>query len=244
MTYFLTDEKLEVGKEYILKGEEASHILKSRRLKKGESFNIQDVDNHRFKVSPDNIQRHQLSFIPLEQIPCPKEPTFKINLFQALVKEKATDFIIQKATELGVSKICFFESKNSQILKNSKEIEKKLDRWKKIALEACKQSDRLTPPDVLFQKDLNDCEDQSGDIFSQYPAYILDIEGAGTIPKDLLSSQGGVNLVIGPEGGFSGDEFQTIKMEKLYLGPRILRADTAAISSLVLMQFLVGDLSK
>lgn len=244
MTYFLTDETLEVGKEYTLKGEEASHILKSRRLKKGEGFHIQDAMNTRFKVSPRELHRHHLTFIPVEKVECPKEPEFKIHLFQALVKEKAADFIIQKATELGVSRLYFFESQNSQILKSQKEIDKKLERWKKIALEACKQSDRLTPPDIFFEKDISCVSSIAKQSLEAFPTFILDIEGKGAAASDALKSLKGVNILVGPEGGFIEEEFSELKTEKLYLGPRVLRADTAAISSLVLMQYLLGDLSK
>lgn len=239
MTYFLTDETIEIGQEYILKGEEAAHILKSRRLKKREFFNIQDKNNNRFKVSPGKLQRHQLTYIPFEQIICPKEPDFKINIFQALVKEKATDFIIQKATELGAAHICFFESQNSQIIKHQKEVDKKLERWNKIALEACKQSDRQIPPKVIFRKTLS-----SDDLFSDCSTYILNSYSKETLSQKDLFPLNGVNLVIGPEGGFLENEFSSINMKSLYLGPRILRADTAAISSLVLMQYLAGDLSR
>src|SRR4051812_24429664 len=101
MSYFFSSEKLETGKTANVSGEEARHILLSRRAKKGEKVLLQDLSGKRFETEILSADKKSLSVLVGEEVPAPKEPDTEIILLLALVQEKALDVILQKATELG-----------------------------------------------------------------------------------------------------------------------------------------------
>ncbi len=146
MTYFLYSGEIEEEIEFHLEGEEALHILRSRRVKKNQEIAVQDRNFRRYLVKVREKKRRSLVLYPLTRLTTPPEPDFKIHLYQAIVKEKAMDNIIQKSTELGVVSLILFHSDYSQ--NTDLDPEKKLDRWQRISWEACKQSGRLKPPEI------------------------------------------------------------------------------------------------
>ena len=111
MPYFYFDGIIQLQDPFVIKGEEASHILQSRRIKRGEIIQVQDQTYDRFQVQVENIHRNSLSLLPLRVQNTPPPSKFSIHLYQAIVKEKALDLIIQKTTEMGVSSIGFFHSR-------------------------------------------------------------------------------------------------------------------------------------
>lgn len=240
MSYFLTDQKLTKNQSFRLEGEEANHLLKSRRVLPGEKIEIQDIEHKRFLANVEEVAKRYLILRPTSEIKTPKKSPIDIHLYQALVKEKAIDFIVQKGTELGVTSITFFHSVFSQRLK--KDQEKLIGRWKKIAWEACKQSGRVSPPEIFFHSK-NDLQGLfGGGNNSQNVSICLDTTGDTKNLASFKSNPKSINLLIGPEGGWQEEELDAIKIEKVHFGPRILRADTAAIAAISALQFLFGDL--
>src|SRR4051812_12837296 len=98
MSYFLSGQNLEIGKQYALVGEEARHILLSRRMKVGEEFNLQGADGKRFVVELTEVNKNRLTVRAISKISIPQEPKTPIVLLQAVINEKAFDFILQKGT--------------------------------------------------------------------------------------------------------------------------------------------------
>ncbi|MGK0290597.1 MAG: 16S rRNA (uracil1498-N3)-methyltransferase, partial [bacterium] len=183
------------------------------------------------------IKKGKVTANVLQQIETPEESPLRIHLFQAFVKEKAFDFILQKSTELGVASIHILETKFSQKLPQAKLIEKKIQRWEKIAWEACKQSGRVKPPEIHIHKDWQNIPFEE----YSYPIYCLHTKKTEeAVVWDTLDSND-VGLVIGPEGGFSENEVSD-ELKMVHLGKRILRADTASITGVSILQFLFGDL--
>jgi len=108
MPYFLYEGRLECGQEAELTGKEAAHASKSRRLREGEIFEVQDEQPQRFEAKVLENARNQLSFIVENRLEPPTESPLKLELWQALPREKALEMILQKGTELGVSNsFCF-----------------------------------------------------------------------------------------------------------------------------------------
>ncbi len=156
MSYFLFNGIINPNKDdLILKGDEARHITLSRRIHAGDELQIQDNTFKRYLCKVKHTQKEQITFSIIQSIVTPSDPILKINLFQALLKEKAMDNIVQKVTELGIFSIKIMETQFSQRVHKNKSIEKVLARWQKIALEACKQSDRLIPPAIHFTADIS-----------------------------------------------------------------------------------------
>ena len=243
MPYFVFEGTITPGKAFVITGNEANHIIQSRRIRPGEVILIQDQQNARFETEVSNIKNEKIELLPLRRQNIGQFTSFKIHLFQALVKEKSLDFIIQKTTELGVTSITFFHSRYSQRLKSKDLINRKLTRWNKIALEACKQSGRLTPPSVGFVPNLQK-SDQFLPATSIKTFSTICLTSVGnTVSMNQIQGDGkGLNLLVGPEGGWEESDLDTIDCQIVHLGPRILRAETAAVSAVGILQYLFGDL--
>ncbi len=221
-----------------MSGDEARHILLARRMKKGEKFNLQGKDEKRYLVEIIDIDRYSLKLKAFSEIKTPPEPKVKITLFQGYVNEKALDFIFQKSTELGAHKIILFNSQNTATKLTEELFKKKNDRWQKILWEAAKQSDRVHPPELEYLKSVDDVIKSSKE-YGQL--FLCDI--AGQSPKNLDQSFKSCSIAVGPEGGFTVEEVGGFKKlpncTPITLGPILLRAETAALSSLsIISNFL------
>lgn len=243
MSYFLSPTALKTGDIIELTGEEARHILLSRRIEIGEIIEVQGPDLKRLEAEVISIEKRSLSIQALKEIHVPEESPLRITIFQALVKEQPLDLIIQKATELGVDKINLFASKNSN--ERFKDVDKKLTRWNKIAEEAAKQSGRVRGVSVEYIDDFKKIKDLSVEldrIFLLEP--ISKKSFLELFEKDRVAKS--IGILVGPEGGFTEDEVGELSKIRNFtpisIGPRILRADTAAVSSSAIVQALWGDI--
>jgi len=237
MSYFIFDGILKPNQPVTLEGEEALHLLNSRRIHPGEEIEIQDANYQRFQAKVNSVGKKSLLLQPLVQIEPPLEPTFKINLFQALIKDKPLELVLQKATELGVATICLFQSTYSQRLK--KEPDKQLSRWRKICVEACKQSGRTKPPALSFLNSLADYQPKSPDI----PLIQFSTSPQNQKLNTLDPKANEIELFIGPEGGWQSAELEHLQVIPINLGLRVLRSETAAIAAVSIFQYLFGDMS-
>lgn len=243
MPYFLFSGVIQNGLCFVVKGDEASHILNARRIQIGEVIQIQDQNALRYEARVEQMTHKSLTLLPLNSLLTPWESPLHIHLYQALVKEKALDTIIQKCTELGVYSICFFQSRYSQRLHTKTGLEKKRQRWCRIAVEACKQSGRVTPPDIIFISDLSKFHQVSEESsIETIPTFCLESSGE-TFPMDSIDINGKeINLIVGPEGGWELGELPEKVFQRVHLGPRILRSETASLAAVSILQFLYGDL--
>jgi len=247
MSYFIFDGVLNLGKQYKLKGEESSHITKSRRLRPGDSFLVQDQQGQRFEAILKSFERNSLLFTPHKPVAIPPTSSLRIEVVQALPKQKALDFILQKTTELGVSRLDVFYGRHSPKTFRVSEMQHHLKRWQRIVLEATKQCGRQFPPEIHFHPNISAVLEA----LTECPnSWILVPETADAVSwkkstsyrYDLIKHH---RVLIGPEGGFHQDEIKLSLrsgIRPVYLGPRILRSETAAMSSVSILQFLWGDL--
>lgn len=240
MSYFLSSQILSLNSVVEIHGEEARHILLARRMKKGESFNLQGSDEKRYKVEITDINKNNLKLKVVESVLVPTEPKVKITLFQSYLSEKALDFILQKGTELGAFKIVLFNSQNTATKLSKEGFIKKEERWNKILWEAAKQSDRVHPPTLEFFDNLDNVI-LSAKMFDK--VLLCDIAGEpvknlGNLSQSFKSCA----IIIGPEGGFAQEEIvRIIKLPNsvsVSLGPVLLRAETAALAMLSIVRNL------
>ncbi len=241
MSYFLSGQKLQADKEYKLEGEEAGHVLLSRRIKKGEKVNLQGVDEKRYLVEVVQVGKKDLVVNVLEEIPTPQELKAELVLLQSAVSEKALDFIFQKSTELQASKIILFNSQNTATRLTKEQFEKKYQRWNKILWEAAKQSDRVRPPKLEFLEGVREVLSAASG-FNKF--ILLDPEGDSfRNSKFEIQNSNSFGIVIGPEGGFTSQEVSQFKKlpncQLVSLGPILLRAETAAIASLAICKTIL-----
>ena len=219
-------------------GKEQSHyLLQVMRLKEGASVALFNGRDGEWWGRLSEAGKKSASIEPVQQMRAQQaEPD--IWLCFAPIKHGRIDFLVQKAVELGASHLQPVETKRTIVSRVN------LDRLQANAVEAAEQSERLSVPEVAPMVKLNT-------LLAEWPAerllIIADETGGGLPPHALLPELIGQKLavLIGPEGGFAPGELQQISglksVRRMSLGPRILRADTAALAALSCVQALCGD---
>jgi 16S rRNA (uracil1498-N3)-methyltransferase len=227
MSYFLYPEKLYIGISATLIKEEAAHLLLSRRVKVGEKVEIQDTTPNRFLCAVTQLGKKEITFTPLQSIPLPSGPKRIVQVYQALTAEQTMHVIIQKLTELGVQTLHVFPSRHSPGNISSQ----KLPRWKRISLEAAKQSGRPHPMDIYIHMNWPLTSTASTGTSIQLSQNARD--PLSTVLNNT-EKKGPITLWVGPEGGWSADEthlLTTLKAHGAHMGSYILKAETAAIAA-------------
>ena len=156
MSYFLSNEALQEGQTVTLAGEEAAHILSARRMRPGETFELQDPAGRRFAVELCPAPPRKVLARVLRPAALPPSPPLRLTLLQAAVKDKANEAVLRQATELGVARMIVFPSAyapgrpRERHRKRHYEAggDKAHERWLRIAWEACKQCGRPAPPAI------------------------------------------------------------------------------------------------
>lgn len=225
----------------VIEGPEAHHIRKVLRLSPGALITLFDGTGRIYKARIEAVDRDTVKTSLLETCAIADDRP-SLHLCMALLKGKKMDFIIQKATELGVSSIRPFLSDHSAAKPPG---DSKENRWQRIALEACKQCNRPVPPNCLPLGDFSAVLETPGAFDSKLMLWEHEKEQSlGQIIKPS-SPPGSVLFLVGPEGGFSETEHEqalAAGFMPVTLGSRTLRAETAGFAAMVILQFLLGNL--
>lgn len=227
-------------------GEKAKYLATVLRCKEGEELEIFDGKGASLKTIIRRITKKEILAEVVEAMEGNKKASLTITLIQGLLKGEKMDLVIQKTTELGIGKIAPVITERSQLRET-----RKLDRWKKIAEEAARQCGRSDIPDISEPLSFNEIFTEKAISDGPDSLNLLFWEKGGLPLKEAVSLQASaselqpVRILIGPEGGFSSGEVELAKAHGCIvtsLGKRILRAETAAIAAVTLVQFLIGDL--
>ena len=217
-------------------GDEARYLSTVLRIRKGEGIEVAGEGGRRVMAEVVSVRKAEVELLLSEELPSRPEPSTGIVLAQGVLKGAKMDLVVQKATELGVMGIVPVITERGQVRQT-----RKSERWRKIALEAARQCGRSALPEISEPLGLGEFLEASllpGIVF-----YEQEPEALGNAPIDLSS---GLVLLVGPEGGLSRQEVD-MALEHGYksrgLGANILRAETASIAAVALIQFLSGRLS-
>ncbi|MBF0277964.1 MAG: 16S rRNA (uracil(1498)-N(3))-methyltransferase [SAR324 cluster bacterium] len=250
MSYFLFDGRLEEGQQACLSGEEARHLIHSRRVKKGEFIELQDQSKQHFQVVLQEVERHRLTFQVKNKLPVRAPSSLSLEILVGLPKEKSLNWIIQKVTELGAERLLVFTAHLSARSITKRQEEKTLERWRKIAQEACKQCGRQIPPEILLFSNLKELL-SSLEIVSQQWVLSAESHAKSGTSLDRFKQASSCSLqhriLVGPEGGLHDEELSlacALGMKEIQLGPRILRTETAVVAMTSILQFLYGDIGE
>ncbi|NIO47879.1 MAG: 16S rRNA (uracil(1498)-N(3))-methyltransferase [Candidatus Aminicenantes bacterium] len=226
----------------LLYGDEHHHLSRVARIKPEEKVWLFDEQGANYLAKVEEI-RKDMTRLSILQTLDKNKPKVKITLAQAILKSKKMDLIIQKSTELAVTNIIPVLTART-IVKVEEKIQKKIERWKKIALEAVKQSQRSFLPSISsptpVKKLIEERREEKKLLLSENRGkYLRDIliEYSGSelnMPKPPSS----VLILVGPEGGWTEEEEEFILSngyEAVSLGVQTLRAETAALCGLVLI---------
>lgn len=233
-------------KRIVLSVDESKHLRDVLRLKEGEEVFVFDGEGQEFQCEIERIGRgnkETVLQIHHRVEPARPESPLSMTLCMGLLKGEKFDLVIQKATELGISHIIPVQTKRSDVkLKSADDAVKKLTRWRRLALEASKQSGRAFIPIIeLPQKFSFVINNFSGE--TEERLFFSERDGGS-----LSSSLKNVSIVtafVGPEGGWEDDEINEARKagwQIITLSGRILRAETAAIAVTALLQHMLGDL--
>lgn len=167
------------------------------------------------------------------------ESPLNITLAQGVSKGERMDYTIQKAVELGVTRIAPLSTERSVVNLKGERLEKKLAHWQGVIVSACEQCGRNRLPELLPWQSLDEWL-QKG---LQGSGLLLDHRATSSV--DSLNTTDAITLLIGPEGGLAEEERQrayAVGYQGLRLGPRVLRTETAALTALAALQSRWGDL--
>ncbi len=221
-----------------LAADEARHLRDVLRLKPGDEVYVFDGLGHEFRSTVSNIRRDFAELhIDAEVEPAKPESQLQLNLGVALLKGEKFDLVVQKATELGVTRSTPLNTRYADIhLRDTSDATKRVTRWQRIAIEAAKQSGRAFVPEITLPVAFEKVEvEGTGVMFSEHDGEAL----------ESLPGTSSITALVGSEGGGTDEEIESARARGFHvvtLGGRILRAETAAIAVTVLMQHRFGDL--
>lgn len=243
MFQFFVEPGQITAQEAEITGGDVNHIRNVLRMKAGEQVRISDQQGQDFLCRIEKLEESRI-LLRIQEKCQGTEPPIKITLFQGLPKGDKMELVVQKGVELGASEIVPVAMQNCVVKLDQKRAEHKRARWQAIAESAAKQSRRSLVPVV-----------RPVCTFSEAAAYARELDvrlfpyeqerGMAHTREVLQKVKKGdsVGIFIGPEGGFSAGEVESIRheMEIISLGNRILRTETAGLAALAMLLYEVEE---
>ena len=241
-TFFVASEAI-VPPTVRITGPLLQHLRASLRLQPGELLTVTDERGRRYRAEIAEVSIGTLIGRILDTTSAPPKTSPSIVLAQSLLKGEKMDWVIQKATELGVARIAPVLASHSVVRPRADRIEHQLARWQRIALEAAQQSERWSVP--VIDEPATVPHLLSTSKTAAVKILLAERSDGASLSSLPLRNEGDVWLLIGPEGGWEEAEFRHMREQGFVgvtLGPRILRAETAAIAALTILQSRLGEL--
>ncbi len=246
----LPDESLQ-GRPFDLPDDVAHYLRDVRRLDVGAAVELFDGTGRVLRGKLQQVTDHGVAvFVEEDTTDTSRESPCEVTLLPVMPKRKRWRWVIEKATELGVRRIEPLTSDHAVVDIPDDRVASKLERWQKILGSAARQSERAVTPTISAPMSLEDrLEAYSPEGLAVAPAARSDGPSLDSVLSESDASgsdaPGAVDLWVGPEGGFSDGELQAMESRDITLcrlGPRILRAETAAVAAITTIQTRLGDL--
>ena len=240
LTRSFVDLPLQVGAEVPLPDGVAAHLLRVLRLGAGDECVLFNGDGHDYHARIATAGKRHATAGILRTSRVDTESTLRITLLQGIARGEKMDWILQKATELGVARILPVTSDRSEVKLDAQRADKRLAHWRGIVIAACEQSGRAVVPEVAPPQAL-----AAAAALRDGRGVILDPFAEASVSALPCDSPGACTIAIGPEGGWSPrDRGQLVEagFDGLRLGPRVLRTETAGIAAIAVLQARFGDL--
>lgn len=241
-TRLYIDGRYSRGSVVELDADKARYLGRVLRLHIGDTISVFDGQGSEHNAEILALGKATARLKVTEPLDTQTESALRLHLVQGISRGQRMDFVVQKATELGVKRITPVLTEYGAIKLDAARAARRRDHWQGVAASACEQCGRVRLPLIDAPLSLRDW-------FAEKPAnvdrqFILR-PGARTPLLDAGEPATKVCLLIGPEGGFSDKEYEDAGLmgfESVSLGPRILRTETAAVAALALLQSRWGDL--
>jgi 16S rRNA (uracil1498-N3)-methyltransferase len=233
------EQPLAAGKAANLAGTAANHIARVLRLREGDALTLFDGRGGEYAAHITGIRKETVQVDVQEHRPIERESALDLTLVQGVSRGERMDWVMQKATELGVRRIVPVLTERTVVRLDDKQGERKVQHWRAIVIAACEQCGRNRVPEVAvplaFHAALRTLDADTTRVL---------LSPAGTLRVRDLPRPAKVTLLIGPEGGLSENEEHAAVaagFRQVQLGPRILRTETAALAALAALQHDFGD---
>jgi 16S rRNA (uracil1498-N3)-methyltransferase len=232
-----------------LVADEARHLREVLRLKPGDEVYVFNGEGKEFLSRIDESRRDTAHLQIIREVePARPESPLQLTLALALLKGEKFDLVVQKVTELGVARVVPVITRHADIrLRDESDAAKRVTRWQRIAMEAAKQSGRAVVPAVASVITFASLIETTSE--GERSSYLMfserDGQSLSQAKKNLAAAAKPMTALVGSEGGWSDEELAAARAADwgiVTLGGRTLRAETAAISVIVLLQHIFGDL--
>ena len=243
---FYSVEKLQIGSTIKLSDNAATHATRVMRLNVGDALILFCGNGFDYECTLISVKKNEALAQVKSSEKVDNESNLNITLLQGISAGDRMEYTLQKAVELGVTKIIPIKTERSIVKLSPERAEKRLEHWQNIVVSACEQSRRAVIPQVEAPITLA--------LWLAETASPLNSEGktlriifdplANKKLADLTMPQGEIELLIGAEGGLSTDEMALATQcgfASVQLGKRILRTETAPLAAIAAMQTLWGD---
>lgn len=241
LTRVYVEAALDAGTRGLVSGNAANHIARVLRLGVGDAVTLFDGRGGEYAARIEALKKDTVEVAIGEHLAIERESRLSVTLAQGVARGERMDWVIQKATELGVRHIVPLFTKRSVVRLDPGQAQKKLQHWRGIVIGACEQCGRNHLPQLSAPCDLEEF------LASATPnaATRLLLSPTGALRIGAIKPLSAVTVLIGPEGGLAPEETEAALAHGyvgVQLGPRILRTETAAIAALAALQQALGDL--
>jgi 16S rRNA (uracil1498-N3)-methyltransferase len=252
LTRVFIQGELQSGSVVELPRETAAHLAKVLRARSGDEVVLFNGDGREFTGAVEKVQGSRVSASIGAARMIDRESPFQLTLVQCVPRGDRMDFIVQKATELGVVRIIPVLSQRSVVRLDEGQAASKQLHWRAVAVSACEQCGRNRLPIVAVPQPLLNHlgalaqADESLRLVLEPERARRTERGAQSIDIASPQSVSLAEIAIGPEGGFAPEELEAFDLSsfsRVSLGPRVLRTETAAIAAIVVLQARFGDMS-
>ena len=233
-------EALHVGQELVLSEAASNHLVRVLRLGVNDTCMLFNGDGFDYLAKIISVAKRGAGVEITASHAVTNESPVHITLVQGIARGEKMDWILQKATELGVHRIVPVVTDRTEVKIDSERSEKKMHHWLGVVASACEQSGRARLPEIIEPCPLSHWPLQD----KNFNKFTLDPHGVFGF-SDLASTKPiAVTFAVGPEGGFSERDLATLKaggFQGLRMGPRILRTETAGLAAIAALNVLCGD---
>jgi 16S rRNA (uracil1498-N3)-methyltransferase len=240
LTRVYVEEKLAAGKSCVVEGSAANHIMRVLRLRDGDALTLFDGHGGEYSARIAAFRRDSVQVEVQEHRDVERESRLDLTLAQGISRGERMDWVMQKATELGVTRIVPVITERTVVKLDERQSARKVEHWRAIVIAACEQSGRNRVPEVTTPCAFHEVLREDARAGRK-----LLLSPIGSLNARDLALTGSATLLVGPEGGLSPDEHDLAigaGFEQVRMGPRILRTETAAIAALTILQHDFGDL--
>jgi len=235
------EEPLASGAHCLVAGSAANHMVRVLRLGVGAAVTLFDGAGGEYAACIESLRKDAVRIAVGDHTAVERESPLAVTLAQGVSRGERMDWVIQKATELGVRRVVPLITQRSVVRLDARQAEKKSQHWRGISIAACEQCGRNRLPELAAPVDFHEflCREASD------PGLRLVLSPTGSLRIGALKFAEKITLLIGPEGGLAPEEGAAALAQGfsgVQLGPRILRTETAAIAALAALQHAFGDL--